>query len=75
MSARTAACSRFIEVGGVTFYVEYHVASGVAYIDVQVCGGVVEKPEGFCVCFSVPFDCCAAMKPRSVSMVGSTDME
>ena len=32
-------------------YVEDHVASGVAYLGVWVCDGVVEKPEGVCVCF------------------------
>ena len=32
-------------------YVEYNVARGGAYLGVQVCGGVVEKPEGVCVCF------------------------
>ena len=32
-------------------YVEYHVASGVAYLGIRVCGGVVEKPKGVCVCF------------------------
>ena len=32
-------------------YVEYHDASGVVYLSVWVCGGVVEKPEGVCVCF------------------------
>ena len=32
MSAGAAAGSRFREVGGVTVYVEYHVARGVAYI-------------------------------------------
>ena len=51
MSAGAAAGSRFREVGGVTMYVDYHVASGVTYIGVQVCGGLVEKIEGVCVCF------------------------
>ena len=46
MSAGAAAGSRFREVGGVTMYVYYHVDSGVAYLGVRVCGGVVEKPEG-----------------------------
>ena len=51
MSAGAAAGSSFREVGGVTVYVEDHVASGVAYLGVWVCDGVVEKPEGVCVCF------------------------
>ena len=51
MYAGVAAGSRFREVGGVTVYVEYHVASGVAYLGFWVCGGVVEKPEGVCLCF------------------------
>ena len=32
-------------------YVEYHVASGVAYIGVWVCGNLVENPEGIYLCF------------------------
>ena len=55
VSAGTAAGSRFREVGGVTVYVDYHVASGVAYLGVQVCDGVVEKPEGVCVYFLCAF--------------------
>ena len=51
MSSGAAAGLRFREVGGVAVYVEYHVASGVAYFGVQVCGGVVENPEGVCVSF------------------------
>ena len=43
--------SRFGEVGGIAVYVEYHVAGSVAYLRVQVRGGVVEKPEGVCVRF------------------------
>ena len=46
-----ATCSKFREVGGDTVYVEYHVASDVSYLGVRVCGGVVGKPEGVCVCF------------------------
>ena len=42
MPTSAAAGSRFGEVGGVAVYVEYHVADGVAYLGVQVCGGVVE---------------------------------
>ena len=51
MSTGAAAGSSFREVGGVTVYVEYHDASGVVYLGVWVCDGVVEKPEGVCVCF------------------------
>ena len=51
MSAGVAAGSIFREVGGVTVFVEYHVASSVAYLGVQVCGGIVENPESVCVCF------------------------
>ena len=36
-------------------YVEYHVASGVLYLVVQVCGGVVDNQEGVCVCFLCAF--------------------
>ena len=32
-------------------YVEYQVTSGVAYLGVRMCGGVVEKPEVVCICF------------------------
>ena len=42
MSAGAAAGLRFQEVGGVTVYVEYYVAGGVAHLGVQVSGGVVE---------------------------------
>ena len=42
MPTRTAAGSRFGEVGDVGVYVEYHVAGGVAYLGVGVRGGVVE---------------------------------
>ena len=51
MSAGAAVESRFREVGGLTMYVEYHVNSGVAYLGVWVCGGIVDKLEGVCVCF------------------------
>ena len=51
MSGSASAGSRFREVEGVTVYVEFHVSSGVAYLGVWVCGGVVEKPEGVCICF------------------------
>ena len=70
VSSGTATGSRFREVRGVNVYVEDHVNSGVTYLGVRVCGGVVEHPEGVCVCFSVPFDCCAAMEPRGVIIVG-----
>ena len=52
MSAGAAAGLRFIELGGVTVYVEYHVAKGVAYLGVWVYVAVDEKPEGVCVIFS-----------------------
>ena len=45
-------------------YVEYHVASGVEYLGVWMCGGVVEKP------MSIAFDCFCLMvsltKPSAV---------
>ena len=53
MSADAAAGLRFREVGGITVYEEYTVASGVAYLCVWVSGGVVEKPEGVC-CTVIP---------------------
>ena len=56
-------------------YVEDHVASGVAYRGVWVCGGIVDKPQGVRVFFYVPFDCCVAMESRAVSIVGSTAIE
>ena len=55
MSPGGAAGLRFRDVGGVTVYVEYHVTSGEVYLGIRVCGGVVEKPEGVCVCFLSSF--------------------
>ena len=51
MPAGAAAGSRFREVWGVTVYVENHIACLVKYLDVWVCGGLVEKPDGVGVCF------------------------
>ena len=42
MPTSMAAGSRFGEVGGVTVYVDYHVAGGVSYCGVRVRGGIVE---------------------------------
>ena len=42
MPSSAAAVLRFGEVGGVAVYVEYHVASGVAYLGIGVHVGVVE---------------------------------
>ena len=56
-------------------YVEDHIACRVTYLGVRVCGGVVENLEDVYVCFSAPFDCCAVMEPRAVSIVGSTAIE
>ena len=42
MPTSAAAGSRFGEVGGVAVYVEYHIAGGVPYRGVGVCGGVVD---------------------------------
>ena len=42
MPISAAVGSRFGKVGGVTVYVEYHVAGDVAYLGVGVRGGVVE---------------------------------
>ena len=75
MPAGADAGLRFGEVGVVAVYVEYHVAGGIAYLGLWVRGSVVEKPEGVCVRFSGPFDCCEAMEPRVVSMAGSTAIE
>ena len=55
MTTSAAAGSRFGEVGGVAVYVEDHVAGGVLYCGNGVRGGVVEKPEGVCVCFLCAF--------------------
>ena len=51
MPTSAAAGSRFVEVGGVAVYVDYHVAGGVAYLGSWVRGGVVEYPEGVGVRF------------------------
>ena len=42
MTTSAAAGSRFGEVGGVSVYVEYHVAGGVLYLGIGVRGSVVE---------------------------------
>ena len=42
MPTSAAAGLRFVEVGGVTLYVEDHVTGGVSYRVAGVRGGVVE---------------------------------
>ena len=41
----------FGKVGGISVYVKYRVAGGVAYLGIRVHGGIFEKPEGVCVRF------------------------
>ena len=42
MASGAAMGLRFVEVGGVDVYVEYHVAGGVSYLGVVLRGGIVE---------------------------------
>ena len=51
MSARATAGFRIGEVQGVTVDVQDCVAGTVANGCIQVTGGIVEKPQGFVVCF------------------------
>ena len=51
MSARAAAGFWLREVQGVTVDMQDHVADGVANGRVRVCGGIIEQPQGFVICF------------------------
>ena len=51
MSTRATEGFRIGEVQGVTVDVQDYVAGTVANGCIQVTGGIVEKPQGFVVCF------------------------
>ena len=55
VSGSATAGSRFIEVQGVTVYVDDHIAYCVMYLGFHVCDGVVEHPEGVGLCFLCAF--------------------
>ena len=51
VSARAAEIFWIGEVQGVTVDVQDHVAIGVANDRIQVCGSIIEQPQGFVICF------------------------